>query len=211
MAGTVFFAVVMIAVLIIGLCINTSANLQADKPTSTVLEKTVFVSITPEETPTTPTFITTGAAAGTVESDKQYYDIPLSSELQDYIFSVTEQYSVPAEVVIAIIERESSYRATATGLAGEQGLMQIHPINHEWLSEELGITDYYDPEQNILAGTYLLSRLFNKYDTATEALMCYNCGETGAKRLWEKGITETEYTVGILSFIETLEYKEAKQ
>lgn len=198
----------MVVVLIAGLATNLQAKATADKPSTSTVDKTIFISITPDETGTTPSLLPTGGNTGTTESDKQYYDIPLSKELQDYIFSITEQYSVPAEVVIAIIERESDYRPHVTGLAGEQGLMQIHPINHEWLSEELGITDYYDPEQNILAGTYLLSRLFNKYDTATEALMCYNCGETGAKRLWAKGITETEYTVGILSFIETLEYKE---
>ena len=202
---------IMIAVLVMGLCINTSANLQADKPSTATIEKTIFVSVTPEDTEPTPSLFPTVTAAGTAEPDKQYFNIPLSAELQDYIFTVTEQYNVPAEVVIAIIERESSYRPNVTGLAGEQGLMQIHPINHEWLSEELGITDYYDPEQNILAGTYLLSGLFNKYETATEALMCYNCGEAGAKRLWAKGVTETDYTVGILSFIETLEYKEEKQ
>lgn len=198
----------MVAVLVTGLALNSQAKATADKPALSTVEKTIIVSIAPEEIEATPSLLPTGSATGTAEPDKQYYDIPLSAELQDYIFSITEQYSVPAEVVIAIIERESDYRPHVTGLAGEQGLMQIHPINHEWLSEELGITDYYDPEQNILAGTYLLSRLFNKYDTATEALMCYNCGETGAKRLWAKGITETEYTVGILSFIETLEYKE---
>ena len=198
----------MVVVLIAGLATNLQAKATEDKPTTSTVEKTIFVSITPDETGTTPATLPTGNNTGTVEPDKQYYDIPLSAELQDYIFSITKQYGVPAEVVIAIIERESDYRPQATGLAGEQGLMQIHPINHEWLSDELGITDYYDPEQNILAGTYLLSRLFSKYDTATEALMCYNCGETGAKRLWAKGITETEYTVGILSFIETLEYKE---
>lgn len=198
----------MVVVLVAGLATNLQAKATADKPSASTVDKTIFISITPDETGTTPSLLPTGSNAGTTEPDKQYYDIPLSRELQDYIFSITEQYSVPAEVVIAIIERESDYRPHVTGLAGEQGLMQIHPINHEWLSEELGITDYYDPEQNILAGTYLLSRLFNKYDTATEALMCYNCGETGAKRLWTKGITETEYTVSILSFIETLEYKE---
>ena len=207
-AGTIFFAVLMVVVLISGLATNLQAKATADKPSTSTVDKTIFISITQDETGAVPSLLPTGGNAGTTEPDKQYYDIPLSRELQDYIFSITEQYSVPAEVVIAIIERESDYRPHVTGLAGEQGLMQIHPINHEWLSEELGITDYYDPEQNILAGTYLLSRLFNKYDTATEALMCYNCGETGAKRLWAKGITETEYTVGILSFIETLEYKE---
>ena len=198
----------MVVVLIAGLATNLQAKATADKHSTSTVDKTIFISISPDETGTTPTLLPTGGAAGTVEQDKQYYDIPLSKELQDYRFSITEQYSVPAEVVIAIIERESDYRPHVTGLAGEQGLMQIHPINHDRLEDTLGITDFYDPEQNILAGTYMLSELFAKYDTATEALMCYNCGETGAKRLWAKGITETEYTVGILSFSETLENKE---
>ena len=143
----------------------------------------------------------------TTVADKQYYNIPLSEELQDYIIDTATKYSVPPKLIIAIIQNESSYRATATGAAGEQGYMQIHPINFEWLGEELGITDFYNPEQNILAGTYLLSEICEKYETTNEILMCYNCGERGAKRLWEKGITETEYCRKIKTIIESIEEK----
>lgn len=205
-AGTVFFALLIEAVFIVKIILfpQITAN-TGDKPTTTV-EQNVMVSVTPTVDETVLTPITIQSTAG---ADKQYYNIPLSTELQDYIFNLTKQYNVPTEIVIAVIERESSYRPNVTGLAGEQGLMQIHPINHERLTDALGITDFYDPKQNILAGTYMLSELFAKYDTATEALMCYNCGEAGAKRLWAKGITQTEYTVGILNFIETLETKGA--
>lgn len=201
----------MVAVLVIGLGLNPREKAMPDKPATSTTENTIFASIAPEDPEPIPPFVLDGAAAGTAEADKQYYNIPLSAELQDYIFSVTKQYGVPADIVIAIIGHESSYRPNATGLAGEQGLMQIHPINHNRLEDTLGITDFYDPEQNILAGTYMLSELFSKYDTVTEALMCYNCGEAGAKRLWEQGIAKTKYTEEIFQFIEALEYKEAEQ
>lgn len=141
----------------------------------------------------------------TIIADKRYYNVPLSEDLQDYIIDTATKYSVPPELIIAIIQNESSYRATATGATGEQGYMQIHPINFEWLGEELGVTDFYDPKQNILAGTYMLAEICEKYETTNEVLMCYNCGERGAKRLWEKGITETEYCRKIKAIIESIE------
>lgn len=141
----------------------------------------------------------------TTVADKQYYNIPISEELQDYIIETAAKYEVPPELIIAIIQNESSYRANATGAAGEQGYMQIHPVNFEWLGEELGITDFYDPKQNILAGTYMLAGICEKYETTNEILMCYNCGERGAKRLWEQGITETEYCRKIKAIIASIE------
>lgn len=139
------------------------------------------------------------------EVDKHYYDVPLSDELQDYIFEITAEANVPPELIIAVIQNESNFDSEATGAAGEQGYMQIHPINFESLSDKLGVTDFYNPKQNILCGVYLLSQLYNKYDTRNEVLMCYNSGEAGAARLWAEGITETEYCKRIGGIIESLE------
>jgi len=208
-AGTVFWAFVMVVVLIIGFAVNAES---LDKGT-VVKEQQFYIQVTPEQTTENTgraetSFIPTATVVET-KTDKPmplYYDIPLSEELQDYIFSITAEYGVPCDVVISIINRETNYRANATGAAGERGYMQIHPINFEWLTDELGITDFYDPEQNILCGVYMLSRLYDKYDTTTEVLMCYNCGEAGAKRLWAQGVTSTEYSRAITDYAETLEF-----
>lgn len=196
--GALLFGSLFALVMLVGFDAKSSAvSDTADKPNS----ETAF-TVNDLVYRTTVSEISTEPP--TTEPDKHYYAIPLSADLQDYIFATADDYGVPPELIIAIIQKESDYRANATGAAGEQGYMQIHPVNFEWLSEELGITDFYDPEQNILAGTYMLSGLCEKYDTINEILMCYNCGEGGAKRLWKNGITETEYCRKIADIIQSI-------
>ena len=76
--------------------------------------------------------------------------------------------------------------------------MQINTINHEWMTEKFGFNDYLDPYQNTRAGIYILRKLFEKYEDPAKVLMAYNMGETGAKKLWNKGIFETDYTNEVL-------------
>ena len=78
--------------------------------------------------------------------------------------------------------------------------MQIHTINMEYLSSNIGTTDLIDPEQNIQAGAFILGGYLEKY-SLTDSLMAYNLGEGGAKRLWKQGIHETGYTNKVLENI----------
>lgn len=213
-AGTIFFLLISIAVLLIGITVNTEDSDAATEKVISVSEKRpantpTYLVYTPVEVekPVT-TVITEPAEITEVEKAEQvestYYDVPLSEDIQDYIFELSEEYGVPSEVIIGVIRVESNYKADAVGGVGELGYMQIHPMNFEYLSEELGVTDFTDPYQSILCGTYKLSKLYKKYDTLTEILMCYNCGETGAKRLWDDGVTETEYTKKVISVVNEL-------
>lgn len=61
-----------------------------------------------------------------------------------------------------------------------------------------------DAEDNIIAGAYMLGQYLSKYGDENLALMCYNCGEAGAKRLWAKGIYSTKYSRSILEYAESL-------
>ena len=78
--------------------------------------------------------------------------------------------------------------------------MQINQINHQWLTDTLGVTDFTDPYQNIRAGVFVLRKLFERYQDTNMVLMSYNMGEDGAARLWEKGIYSTDYTEKILNY-----------
>lgn len=200
-AGAIFFSLLFLVIFVIGFAISLEPTEVKRSPED--LEATFTVI---EGKPQSAGPITAQAAA---EPTKAYYDVPLDHDTQDYIFEVSEQYGVPSAVIVAIIERESGYDADATGSAGEQGYMQIHPCNNSWLKQEIGITDFYDPEQNILCGVYMLSGLFEKYGTVNEVLMAYNCGEAGARRLWNNGITETEYCTKIQTIISGLKISEA--
>lgn len=125
-------------------------------------------------------------------------DCPLNDDIQQMIVEKCEEYDIDFALAMAVIFKESSFKSSVVSTSNDYGLMQINKINHEWLSEELGITDFLDPEQNVTAGLYMLKNLFEKYDNPAMVLMAYNMGETGACRLWIKGIYYTDYAESIL-------------
>lgn len=131
---------------------------------------------------------------------KVYRDIPLSHALQDVADRACEEYGILPDVLYAVMEVESGYQVDAQN-GSCYGLMQIHTINMEYLSSNIGTTDLTDPEQNIQAGAFILGGYLEKY-SLTDSLMAYNLGEGGAKRLWKQGIHETGYTRKVLESIE---------
>lgn len=132
-----------------------------------------------------------------------YYDIPLSHALQDHTRAVCQEYGVPAELALALMAVESSYRADAY-YKDCYGLMQIHKVNHARLTDKLGLVDITQAEDNITAGVYMLSELLYEYGDMHQACMAYNHGEAGAKRLWKQGIYSTGYSRKVLGIYEDL-------
>jgi len=122
------------------------------------------------------------------------YDIPLTEELQAFTFYLCEDYGTDYEMVLALMDRESDYTASAISKTNDYGIMQINRINHDWLTEELGITDFLDPEQNIRCGVYMLAELTEKYDDPHRVLMAYNMGERGAREYAAKGHASSSYS-----------------
>ena len=149
---------------------------------------------------TDPTVVTTDPPVVETEPPVLYYDCPLSHDLQDYIRQLCETENVPMGLVIAMIDKESTFRASVVSATDDYGLMQINVINHEWLSKQYGITDFLDPYQNVFCGIKILSGHLENYDgDLSRALMAYNMGAGGARRLWNQGIYSTSYTTYILN------------
>lgn len=136
-------------------------------------------------------------------------DVPMSEEEQEFVFYLSEGYNIDFTLVMALIQHESSFRADVISKTNDYGLMQINKINHQYLTDTIGVTDFLDPYQNIRAGMFTLRKLFERYQNTDMALMAYNMGENGAERLWNKGVFETNYTRSILKiqqqFIDQLE------
>lgn len=126
------------------------------------------------------------------ERDFEPWDIPLSDNLQQHIHSLCEKYDVSYAMVIAMIDVESGFNSKAVSSTNDYGLMQINAINHK------ENTDYLDPYDNVEQGIKALHRLAKKYNEADLVLMCWNCGETGAKKLWKQGIYSTEYSEKVI-------------
>lgn len=141
------------------------------------------------------------------DADFQAVDCALDVDVQEFTYYLSYGYNIDFYLLMALMEQESMYEADAVSSSGDYGLMQINQCNHEWLSEELGITDFLDPYQNVMAGTYEIHRLFEKYGDTNKVLMAYNMGEGGARKLWNQGIYETEYTRSIAEKYETIKGK----
>lgn len=118
-------------------------------------------------------------------------------KMDPIIKKAVAQEGVDEKLVRSVIEKESAYRPCAVSSAGAQGLMQLMPGT----ARDLGVTDAFDPQQNIEAGTRYLKQMLAKYNNNIElALSAYNAGPG---RVDQAGgvpaIPETkEYVIGIL-------------
>lgn len=129
-------------------------------------------------------------------------DCKMPEEQQEFVFYLCSGYNLDFTLVMALIQHESSFDPNVISSTNDYGYMQINLVNHQWLTETLGVTDYLDPYQNIRAGVFTLRKLFERYQDTDMVLMAYNMGETGASRLWEKGVFSTDYTESILTIQE---------
>lgn len=109
----------------------------------------------------------------------------ISEEEQEACVKYGEEYGICPELLMAMIERESSGQADAVN--GDcKGLMQISQKWHANRMERLGVTDIYDVDGNIHVGTDYLAELFEKYGEAATVLMVYH-GEKNAVEKAENG------------------------
>lgn len=144
------------------------------------------------------------------KSPPRYFTGTLDEALQDYIWSLCCSYDIAEhyELVYAIIKKESNFNPEAVSTTGDYGLMQINKCNHAWLADTLNLTPVYGDTlesifissyNNVLAGIHILAPLLHKYDVS-DALMAYNMGVAGARRLWENGIHSTVYSEQVLDY-----------
>lgn len=100
-------------------------------------------------------------------------------ETNNHIDKIAKRYGLNPDIVKALIEEESGWVASAEGDNGNSiGLMQIQERWHKERLTRLGITNLYDPEQNVTVGCDILSELLNKYGNYEDALSVYNSGNT---------------------------------
>lgn len=110
-----------------------------------------------------------------------------SAEIDAAIQKYANKYGVDANLIRSIIKAESDFNPNCTSSVGAQGLMQLMPEN----SRYYGVTDPYDIDQNINAGTQLLKQYLNMYNGDTQmALAAYNAGPGTLKT---RGVTSSNH------------------
>lgn len=132
------------------------------------------------------------------KEERVLYAVPLDAELQKHIIQTCEEHHIDPAIVLAMIWRESGFRADAVGDNGNAfGLMQIWPYWHSGRMERLGCTDLLDPYQNVVVGIDYLAECIDRYDgDIAKALVAYNQGH-----FYE---TITDYALDVLDMAEEL-------
>jgi soluble lytic murein transglycosylase-like protein len=88
-------------------------------------------------------------------------------------------HGIRADLVRAVIQAESAFNPMARSIKGAMGLMQLMPAT----AVAYGVTNAYDPVQNIRAGVAYLRSLLERYSQNEElALAAYNAGPTAVEK-----------------------------
>lgn len=95
------------------------------------------------------------------------------------IAEAARRYRVEPALIAAVIETESGFNPRAGSPAGAKGLMQLMDAT----ARGLGVSDPFDPRQNVLAGTRFLRQLLDRYGgDLRRALAAYNAGPGAVDR-----------------------------
>ena len=99
--------------------------------------------------------------------------------LDELFLQASQTYGVDVDLLKAVAKQESGFHQDSTSKSGAMGIMQIMPKTAEYL----GLTNAYDPYENIMGGARLLSELLSKYNgDLSLALAAYNAGSTNVDK-----------------------------
>jgi soluble lytic murein transglycosylase-like protein len=112
---------------------------------------------------------------GVSVSMDQFRAISAERAYDDIINDAASTYGLDPELIRAVMRAESAFNPMVVSPAGAQGLMQLMPA----LADEMGVTDPFDPRQNIMAGAKYLRWLLDlNRGNIPLTLAGYNAGPT---------------------------------
>src|SRR3984957_8244640 len=99
-------------------------------------------------------------------------------DIHGLVAEAAKNFDVNPLLVDSVIQVESNYNPFAVSPKGAQGLMQLMPGT----AQRFGVTDSFDPKQNIEAGVRYLKFLQNTFQDDRLAIAAYNAGEKAVAR-----------------------------
>ena len=131
----------------------------------------------------------------------------------NFIKEYSNQFNVDPYLVASIINVESSYDKKAISNKEARGLMQISKTTGQWASEELLIENFnlellFQPEINIMIGSWYLNKLSEEFNGNTQLILAAYNGGSGNVRKWlnDKEYCEDGVYLKKIPFKETEDY-----
>lgn len=123
-----------------------------------------------------------------------------TSNLDEIFEKAADTYQISLDLLKSVAKAESDFDTTCVSTSGAQGVMQLMPET----AKALGVTDAFNPEQNIMGGAKYLSQKLKEYNgDVSLALAAYNAGSGSVNKYG--GIppfTETQnYVTKILGYL----------
>lgn len=136
----------------------------------------------------------------------QYQQYSLKGNLTDrvgkwdaLINKASEKFNIDKQLLSAVIAQESAGNQFAVSKAGAKGLMQLMDST----AAELGVSNPFSPEMNIMGGAAYLRFLLDKYNGNEDlALASYNAGPSAVDKY--KGIPPYAETQNYVKSIQKL-------
>jgi soluble lytic murein transglycosylase-like protein len=114
-----------------------------------------------------------------VDVATEFEVVPPSEAYEEIIQDAATRYDMDPDLIRAVMQTESAFHPYAVSRAGAEGLMQLMPA----LADEMGVTDSFDPRDNIMGGARYLKRLLDYHHGNLDlALASYNAGPGNVQR-----------------------------
>lgn len=104
-------------------------------------------------------------------------NFPMLNHFDALLQEASHRHGVPFSLLKAVCVAESGMNPNAVSKAGAQGLMQLMPPT----ARDLGVTDSFDPAQNINGGARYLAAQYKRFHSYRLALAAYNAGPEAVK------------------------------
>jgi soluble lytic murein transglycosylase-like protein len=149
---------------------KASATAEASKVSSTL--KNAPVKALTQNAPPSPIMIPNAQA--TVETFTSELGTTGNPAYDNLVRQSSARHGVDPNLVFALMKQESGYNSRAVSYKGASGLMQLMPAT----ARRFGVTNIFDPAQNIEAGIKYLRFLLDMFNGDVKlALAGYNAGE----------------------------------
>jgi hypothetical protein len=104
------------------------------------------------------------------------------SSILNLVRQEAKKNGIPENIALALVKQESGFNPKARSPVGAMGLMQLMPGT----ARGLGVTNPWDPAQNVSGGMRYLSQQYKQFGNWGNALAAYNAGPGAVQKY--KGI-----------------------